>query len=130
MMKRKRPPNPTEVELTILRVLWSQGPSTVREVHNTLVEDRPTGYSTTLKMLQVMHEKGLVLRDESTRPQVYRAALSQAATQKRLVDDLVQKAFGGAAGKLLVQALSSKRVSPEELAEIKQLIQELEKEQS
>lgn len=126
--RKKLIPKPTEAELRILRVLWTRGPSSVREVHHALSDERDTGYSTALKMLQVMHAKGLVLRDESNRPQIYRAASSEPATQKRLVDDLVHRAFGGAAGKLLIQALSSKRVSSGELTEIKQLIERLEKE--
>jgi predicted transcriptional regulator len=125
-MGKKRIPRPTDVELQILRVFWKRGPSTVREVHNSLKEDRDTGYSTTLKMMQVMHAKELLVRDESTRPQRYRPALSQRKTQLQLFDDLVQRAFGGAASRLLVQALSAKRVSSDELAEIKQLIQQLE----
>ena len=129
-MPRKPSAQPTEVELAILRVLWERGPSSVREVHNALKADRETGYSTTLKMMQVMHAKGLLLRDESTRPQQFRPALSQEKTQLKLIDDLVQKAFGGAAGRMMVRALSGKRVSPKELAEIKRLIRQLEQGES
>jgi BlaI family transcriptional regulator, penicillinase repressor len=129
-MKKRKPtiPKPTEAELKILHVLWVRGAGTVREIHNLLLDQQDTRYSTTLKMLQVMHGKGLVLRDDSQRPQVYRAARSRNQTQIQLMDDLVHRAFGGAANKLLVQALSAKRVSAEELAEIKQLIERLEKE--
>jgi predicted transcriptional regulator len=128
-MPRKPSPQPTDVELAILRVLWEHGPSSVRQVHNLLKTRRRVGYSTTLKMMQVMHEKGLLLRDERVRPQLYRAARSREKTQVGLIDDLVEKAFGGAASRLLVRALSAKRVSPAELAEIKRLIHELEGEQ-
>jgi BlaI family transcriptional regulator, penicillinase repressor len=128
-MPRKASSQPTDVELAILRVLWEHGPSSVREVHNALKPDRPTGYSTTLKMMQVMHAKDLLLRDDSTRPQKYRPAVSQEKTQLAMADDLVQKAFGGAASRLLLSLLSSKRVSDHELAEIKKLIEQVEKQE-
>lgn len=125
-MPRKPSPHPTDVELAILRVLWKRGPSTVRQVHDAMRRDRDTGYSTTLKMMQVMRAKGLLLRDTSVRPQRYRAAVSEKKTQLKMVDDLIQKAFDGAAGRLLIRALSTKRVSPDELEEIKQMIRKLE----
>ena len=125
-MPRKPSPHPTDVELAILRVLWKRGPSTVRQVHDAMQRDRDTGYSTTLKMMQVMRAKGLLLRDTSVRPQRYRAAVSEKKTQLKMVDDLIQKAFDGAAGRLLIRALSTKRVSPDELEEIKQMIRKLE----
>lgn len=125
--KKNSLPKPTEAELKILHVLWTQGSATVREVHNLLEDEDGKRYSTTLKMLQIMHGKGLVRRDESQRPQVYRAAKSRRQTQLQLMDDLVHRAFEGAANKLLVQALSSKRVSADEMAEIKQIIERLEK---
>lgn len=128
-MARRASKHPTDVELAILQVLWEQGPASVRQVHDKLKKHRRVGYSTTLKMIQVMHSKGLVLRDETVRPQLFRAAQSQEKTQLGLIDDLTSKAFGGAAGRLLVRALSSKRVSSEELAEIRQLIDRLEGEQ-
>lgn len=129
-MPRKHLSAPTEVELEILNVLWDHGPRTVRQVHNTLAPEKGTGYSTTLKMMQVMHEKGLVQRDESVRPQLYRPTESQAKTQMKMLDRLVHGAFGGAMSKLLVHALSSKRVSQEELKEIKQIIRQREKDES
>ncbi len=129
-MAKKRLPRPTDVELEILRVFWDRGPSTVREIHNSLKKDRDTGYSTTLKMMQVMHAKGLLVRDESTRPQSYQPAAPQDKTQLQMIDNLVQKAFGGAAGRMLTRALAARRVSPEELQEIKKLIRDLEGEQS
>jgi BlaI family penicillinase repressor len=125
-MARYRSSQPTDVELQILEVLWRQGPSTVRQVHEALAQRRETGYSTTLKMLQVMREKGLVVRDESVRPQEYRAAESQYQTQLRMLDNLAQKAFGGSAKRLVMRMLSAERVSAEDLAEMQRLIQEAE----
>jgi predicted transcriptional regulator len=127
-----RPPSaqPTEVELQILEVLWAHGPSTVRAVHNALAAQRDVGYSTTLKMLQVMLEKGLVLRDDRVRPQVYRAARSRQRTQLQLLDDLLQKAFGGSARRMVLRMVSAGRLSAEDLAEIQQLIDEAEEQQS
>jgi BlaI family penicillinase repressor len=124
-MPRPPSPRPTDVELQILDVLWEQGPSTVRQVHRSLAAQRATGYSTTLKMLQVMREKGLVVRDESVRPQLYRAAESRRETQLRMLDDLAQRAFGGSAQKLVMRMLSANRVSAEELAEMQRLIEEV-----
>ncbi|MCL2640754.1 MAG: BlaI/MecI/CopY family transcriptional regulator [Phycisphaerales bacterium] len=119
-----RPPAsvPTDVELSILNVLWQRGPSTVREIHNTLSDRRDTGYSTTLKMVQVMTEKGLVLKDDSQRPQVYQPAAAQEKTQLQLLDDLIQRGFGGSVAKLVLRAVSAKRISNAELAEIKKLL--------
>ena len=119
-----RPPAsvPTDVELSILNVLWQRGPSTVREIHNALSQHRDTGYSTTLKMVQVMTEKGLVLKDDSQRPQVYRQATAQEKTQLQLLDDLIQRGFGGSAAKLVLRAVAAKRISGAELSEIKKLL--------
>ncbi len=117
-------PRPTDAELAILRVLWDRGPSTVRQVHGVLERDRPTGYTTVLKLLQIMIEKGLVLRDESERTHVYRARLSEQQTQRQLVRDLVDRAFDGSAAKLVMQALATKRASREELDEIRRLLDE------
>lgn len=116
-------PSPTPVELAILQALWALGPSTVREIHNALKAERDTGYSTTLKMVQVMTDKGLLLKDDSVRPQVYRPAQPQEKTQLRLIDELIQRAFGGSAADLVMRAASAKRISPQELAEIKKLIE-------
>jgi predicted transcriptional regulator len=115
-------PIPTDLELSILRILWEQGPSTVRDVSNALNRDRATGYTTALKMLQIMLDKGLVTRDESERTHIYRAKSSQDKTQRQLVNDLLHRAFGGSAQKLVMQALSSNKASKEELAEIQKLI--------
>ena len=117
---------PTDAELAILRVLWSRGPSTVRQVHEALSRDRETGYTTILKLMQIMTEKGLVERDESERTHVYQARYTQEATQQRLVSDLLEKAFGGSASQLMMQALAAKPASADELAEIRRLLDELE----
>src|SRR5438552_15721037 len=106
-MARKASVQPTDVELAILRVLWQRGPSSVREVHETLRLTRDRGYSTTLKMMQVMFDKGLLKRDESRRPQVYAPASPEEQTQRQMVDDLVQKVFGGSARKLVLRAVQS-----------------------
>ena len=120
------PPKPTDAELAILQALWRGGPSTVKEVQERMEEG--TGYTTVLKFLQIMAEKGLVRRNESQRAHVYEAAVSEADTQDRLVTALLKKAFGGSTSKLVMQALTSKKASPEELAEIRRLINKLSKE--
>jgi predicted transcriptional regulator len=117
---------PTDAELGILRVLWSRGPSTVREVHEALQDG--SGYTTVLKLMQIMTEKGLVLRDESQRAHVYSARATQQKTQRQLVTDLVDRAFGGSPAQLAMQALSSKKTSPDELAELRRLLDSLEQE--
>ncbi len=124
----KEVPRPTNAELAILRVLWQRGPSTVRQVHKALDRDRQseTGYTTALKLLQIMTEKGLVEKDESERPQIYSARLSQEQTQQQLVKDLLDRAFGGSARQLVMQALAAKEASDEELAEVEQLLDRLE----
>jgi BlaI family transcriptional regulator, penicillinase repressor len=121
-------PRPTDAELAILRVLWQQGPSTVRQVRDVLERSQLTGYTTVLKLLQIMIEKGLVARDESQRTHVYRASRSEGQTQRQLVGDLVHRAFGGSASKLVMQALATKKASADELAEIRKLIENLERE--
>ena len=117
---------PTKVELSILRVLWEKGPGTVREIQARLSVTKETGYTTALKMLQIMTEKGLVERDESVRPQIYRAKFSQEKTQKQLLQDLVQRAFGGSVKALVMQAISTKRSSPEDLEAIEKLLDRFE----
>jgi BlaI family penicillinase repressor len=121
-----KPPRPTEGELAILRALWDRGPATVREIVHTLNETRPTGYTTALKLLQIMTEKGLVERDERVRPQIYRPSIPQEQTQRQLVKDLLQRAFGGSVRALVLQALSTKKSSPEELAAIEKLLDRIE----
>ena len=111
---------PTDTELAILRVLWTRGPSTVRQVAETL--DRAVGYTTVLKLLQIMTDKGLVIRDESSRTHIYQAASSEDDTQRQLVNDLVERAFDGSAAKLVLHALASKKASPQELDEIRKLL--------
>jgi BlaI family transcriptional regulator, penicillinase repressor len=117
-----RSPQPTPTELEILRVLWRQGPCTVREVHEDLRDQHPVGYTTILKLLQIMVEKGIAVRDESARSHVYRAAISEDRTKRRLVSELVDRAFDGSAADLIVQALSARRVSPDELQQIRELL--------
>jgi BlaI family transcriptional regulator, penicillinase repressor len=121
-MPRPASSTPTEGELEILRVLWQNGPSTVRQIFNALKDERGTGYSTTLKMIQVMTEKDLLVREDSGRPQVYRPAQSQEQTQLQLVDRLIQCGFGGSAVNMVLRAAAAKRISPEELAQIKRMI--------
>jgi BlaI family penicillinase repressor len=118
LMKISR--KPTNAELAILRVLWSQGPSTVRDVARAL--GRESAYTTVLKLLQIMVGKRLVRRDESARTHVYEAVSSEHATQRTLVSDLLARAFDGSAARLVMQALASGKASPEELAEIQKLI--------
>jgi predicted transcriptional regulator len=115
-------PRPTDAELAILRVLWERGAATVRQVHEVLAEARDTGYTTTLKLMQIMADKGLVTRDESARTHVYAARLTRDETQQQLVSDLLDRAFGGSAAALVLQALSAGETSPEELKQIRELI--------
>ena len=122
-MNHRKIQKPTEAELAILRVLWQRGPSTVRTVTDALQAERGTGYTTALKLLQIMTEKGLVVRNDSARSHVYQASVPAETTQRQLVDDLLDKVFGGSAGQLVVQALSAERASPEELAEIRKLLE-------
>ena len=117
-----RVPRPTDAELAILRVLWERGPATVRQVHEALAGARETGYTTTLKLMQIMTDKGLVTRDESARTHVYVARLSQDQTQRQLVSDLMDRAFGGRSAALVMHALSAQPASADELAEIRRLI--------
>jgi BlaI family transcriptional regulator, penicillinase repressor len=121
-MPRSTAPRPTDAELAILRILWDRGPSTVRQVHDILGRERPAAYTTALKLLQIMIEKGLVERDERDRTHVYRARLSEETTQRQLVRDLVDRAFGGSSMKLVMQALATRRASPDELRDIRKAI--------
>ena len=130
MTRRRDPdlPMPTEAELDILNVLWHRGPSTVREVHETLYRDEGAGYTTALKLLQVMHGKRLVERDDSQRAHVYRAVASKDFTQNRFLNDMVQRVFDGSPSQLVMHALGNNpRASREELAEIRALLSRLEK---
>ncbi len=125
-MARKKTTGPTDRELAILGVLWDQGAATVREVHEALHADSETGYTTTLKLMQIMVEKGLLVREEENRPHVYRPALSEERTQKELVANLLDRVFAGSAAKLVMRALSAKKVSPKELKRIREMLDEME----
>jgi BlaI family penicillinase repressor len=123
----EHPPKPTAAELEILTVLWSLGPVTVREVYEALSRRRPAQYSTVLKFLQIMAEKGLVRRNEKQRAHIYEAAQSREWTQRRLAGDLLQRAFNGSAKSLMLGALSASKASKEDLAEMRKLLDEYEK---
>jgi len=125
-MARRKTPGPTVRELAILGVLWERGPSTVREVHETLDRDGQTGYTTTLKLMQIMVEKGLLVRDDESRRHIYRPALSEERTQKQLVRNLLDRVFAGSAEKLVMRALSARKVSHEELKRIREMLDEME----
>lgn len=126
-LKKNRPPKPTDLELAILRALWRLGPATVRAVQEELNRAEAIGYTTVLKMLQIMTEKGLVKRDERERSHVYEPACTEQQTQRQLIRHLLDRAFGGSAQKLVMQALAAKKASPEELAEIRKLLDEMER---
>ena len=114
---------PTDAELAILRVLWARGPSTVRQIAEVMAEaGRETGYTTVLKLLQIMTEKGIVVRDESARTHIYAPASTQDQTQRQMVTDLLDRVFDGSAAQLVMQALAAKKTTPEELAEIRKLL--------
>jgi len=124
----RQPPRPTDAELEILTVLWSRGPSTVREVHETMSRAKKAQYSTVLKFLQIMAQKGLVRRDARERAHVYAAAQPREKTQQQLAGDLLKRAFAGSAKSLLVGALSARKAPKAELAEIRQLLDQYEME--
>ncbi len=123
-MARRKSSRPTDRELTILRILWDNGPSTVRQVNEAMSKDGNTGYTTTLKLMQIMHEKKLLVRDETKWPHIYKPAIAEEKTQKQLVGDLLERAFSGSAEKLVMRALSAKKVSPKELARIRKMLDE------
>jgi len=123
-MPRERRPLPTDAELEILRVLWDRGPSTVRDVFDELKRDKPVGYTTILKLMQIMAEKGLVSRNEEQRTHVYEAMAPRESTQRQIVRDLLDRAFGGSAMELMMQALSAKRATPAEIDQIRRLLDE------
>jgi len=126
MTRDKSGAKPTEAELTLLNVLWKIGPATVRQIHETVSETQKTGYTTVLKILQIMHDKALVIRDESNRAHVYAAANSEMHTQSSLLKDLAMKAFGGSTSKLVMRAIGDS-TSQEEIEDIRQLLNQLEK---
>jgi predicted transcriptional regulator len=125
-MATKETVRPTKLELSILKVLWEAGPRSVRDIQKILDESKPTGYTTVLKMLQIMTEKGLVERDESVRPQIYRTRYSEEQTQRHLLSDLLQRAFGGSVKALVMQALASKKSSAKDLDAIEKLLDRIE----
>ena len=125
-MPRPASTQPTEVELRILRKLWESGPSTAREVHNALNEDKGTNYSTSVKMLAVMFEKGLVERDESSFPMTFTVATGQEETRRNVMSEVIQKLYDGSAKSLVLQVLSSQEASKTDLDEIRQLIEQLD----
>jgi len=125
-MAEKQTPRPTDAELAILNVLWERGPSTVRDVHDALSSVQATGYTTVLKLLQIMIEKGLVVRDETERAHIYEARYSEQRTQRQLLADLVDRAFGGSPAKLVVQALSGRKATADELSAIRELLDRIE----
>jgi predicted transcriptional regulator len=124
-LARKPKKQPTDAELLILQVLWKNGPCTVRDIHEHISQIHNTGYTTVLKTLQIMTDKGLVKRDTSRRAHVYAARGTEEQTQGRLLGDLVERVYRGSAGKLVLQALSSKRATPEEIAEIRRLLDQI-----
>jgi predicted transcriptional regulator len=129
MTMKKRVPRPTAAELKILRVLWQHGPATVRQVHETLNAEKPCGYTTVLKFMQIMTGKGLLMRDESQRSHLYRPRVPAENTQRQLVADLLERVCEGSAEKLMMHALSAKKVSGEELAQIRRLLDGLERDE-
>jgi predicted transcriptional regulator len=128
-MPVSKPIKPTESELEILQILWERGEATVREVHEELARTKEAGYTTTLKLMQIMHEKGIVKRDDSMRTHIYRAAINKEKTQKHLLAKMIDNLFGGSPTQLVIQALGDDqhRASPEELEKIQQLLDELRK---
>lgn len=129
-MSRSLPNPPTAAELAILQVLWRRGPATVRQLHADLSAERETGYTTVLKLLQIMHGKGLVTRDESRRQHVYAAAVAEPQTQQRLLRTLLDRAFRGSTRALVMAALQNGNVTPTELQEIRTLLDQLDEEKS
>ena len=126
MTTEKPTPRPTDAELAILGVLWERGPSSVRDVHDALSGEQTTGYTTVLKLLQIMTEKGLVVRDEAQRAHIYESRYGEQKTQRQLLTDLADRAFGGSAAKLVMQALSGRKATSEELGAIRELLESLE----
>lgn len=124
-MANQETPQPTDREVQILRILWDNGPSTVRKVNKEMNRQQPTGYTTTLKLMQIMTEKGLLVRDKSQFKHIYEPAITEEKTQKQLVGDLLDKVFSGSAEKLVMRALSAKKVSAAELAKIRRIIDKM-----
>ncbi len=120
-------PQPTDGELDVLRFLWDNGPSTVKQVHEAVNKKRPVGYTTTLKVMQVMHERGLLVRDDSKYRHIYTPALPEEKTQKQLLTDFLDKAFSGSAEKLVMQLISAKKLSAKERSKIRKMFNETER---
>ncbi len=118
---------PTESELEILQILWKKRNASVREVHEELLQTKEAGYTTTLKLMQIMHEKGLVKRDDSIKTHIYQAAVSKEKTQKHLLNKMIDTVFGGSPGELVMQALGNHKASAEELEEIQKILDNLKK---
>jgi predicted transcriptional regulator len=129
-MKKAKPAKPTEAELSILKVLWRQGPCTVRQVWDQISPEQRTGYTTVLKIMQIMAEKGLLERDERQRSHVYKPRQSQDQTQRQVVGHLLERLFAGSAPRLVMQLLATRKATPEELAEIRKLLDQAEGKQS
>ena len=125
-MGRHKVSGPTEKELAILGILWKKGPCTVRQVNEEMNKEQRTGYTTTLKLMQIMTEKGLVIRDDTKFQHVFTAAASEENTQNQVVGDMLEKVFSGSAEKLVMRALSAKKVSADELAKIRKMLDEME----
>ena len=125
-MKKSKLPKPTDAELSILRALWECGPSTVRTIWERLNPEHRTGYTTILKLMQIMNEKGLLQRDETERSHVYSACLTQEQTQRQVVGHILERVFGGSAPRLVMQALAGRKATRQELAEIRRLLDEME----
>ena len=126
-MAQQKPGKPTESELEILRVLWSKESATVREVHEALAASKDVGYTTTLKLMQIMHEKGLVSRDDSSKTHIYKALVSREKTQKHLLGKMIDNLFAGSPAQLVMQALGNHKTSRDELDEIQDLLNTLKK---
>ena len=129
-MKKAKPAKPTEAELSILKVLWRQGPCTVRQVWDQISPEQRTGYTTVLKIMQIMVEKGLLERDERQRSHVYKPRQTQDQTQRQVVGHLLERLFAGSAPRLVMQLLATRKATPEELAEIRKLLDQAEGNQS
>lgn len=125
-MKNLKPGRPTESEMEILQVLWEKGPSTVREVHDVLTETKDSGYTTTLKLMQIMNEKGLLKRNDETKTHVYTALVKKESVQKQAVSKMINSLFKGSSAKLVMHALGNYKASDEEILEIKKYLQEIE----
>jgi BlaI family penicillinase repressor len=124
-MARQKLTGPTDKEIQILSILWDTGPATVRQINDEINKQQKTGYTTTLKLMQIMTDKGLLIRDDSNFQHIYTPAISEEGTQNQIIGSLLEKAFSGSAEKLVMRALSAKKISPDELARIKKMLNEM-----